>query len=81
MGITNIITLLKNKLIPFEDAILFTCLAAFGGAVITSLGTIIIKKYKIAYVPIFIVFFLGASNIVSSVWYVIIESKRFGFNT
>ncbi len=72
MGFINFITLIKNKLLSLNEIIFFTLLSALGGSVFVGLGTYIIKKYKIFYVVIFIVFALGIANIISGLWYIIV---------
>lgn len=53
----------------------------FGGLFITKGGYFLIEKYKFAYVIIFIVFSLALLNLISGIFYVSIESKRFGFDS
>jgi hypothetical protein len=64
-----------------ETALWFGGLALIGGSLVTKVGYIIIQKYKIYYIVVFIVFALAVANLIATVWYVSIESSRFGFNT
>ena len=59
---------------------LFTGLAIIGGSVFAKIGYIIINKYKIGYKLLLIAFWFGISNIISTLYYGVISSIRYGIS-
>ena len=78
ISLTNLITLLTEKLLTADTIYLFTGLAMIGGLFVTKLFYFLMNKYKIGYIVIFIVFWLGIINILSSIYYGIVTGKRYG---
>lgn len=60
---------------------LFTGIAMIGGLFVTKICYYMMNKYKIGYIVIFIVFWLGISNIFSSVYYGVVTGERYGMDT
>ncbi|KAM3146178.1 hypothetical protein pb186bvf_001835 [Paramecium bursaria] len=81
ISLTNLITLLTEKLLTADTIYLFTGLAMIGGLFVTKLFYFLMNKYKIGYIVIFIVFWLGIINILSSIYYGIVTGKRYGIQT
>ena len=91
ISMTNLITLLIEKLLPLNVIILFSVLAVryyiiinlkfFGGSIVTKIGYYLLEKFKVAWVAILIVLVLAIVNLISGVWYILIENSRFGFET
>jgi uncharacterized membrane protein YfcA len=81
ISVTNLITMITKKLLPIEIALWFAGLAFIGGSLVTKAGYVIIEKYKISYVVVFIVVALAFANVIAAVWYISMESSRFGFST
>lgn len=47
----------------------------------TRVGYYLLEKFKVAWVAIVIVLILAFVNLISGVWYILIENSRFGFGT
>ena len=78
---TNLITLLTEKLLTADTIYLFTGLAMIGGLFVTKLFYYLMNKFKIGYIVIFIVFWLGIINILSSIYYGIVTGGRYGIDS
>ncbi|CAD8128248.1 unnamed protein product [Paramecium sonneborni] len=78
ISLNNLITLLTNHYLDQQLILLFTGLAVIGGSVITKIGYILLRKYKIGYTVILIVFALDIANIISQVYYGVVFGIRYG---
>ena len=81
IALTNLITLLTKNLLPIQVLFWYAGLALIGGSIITKICHIIFERYKLSYAVILIMIGLAVSNLVAGVWYVIIYSNRFGFDS